>query len=68
MFETLLTCYCVHQVFDLMRKQEKTRLAELAAEKEHNEAIQAHKDIVSNLLFLMFAIANLRMEVLADFI
>ncbi|XP_010467645.1 PREDICTED: ATPase family AAA domain-containing protein 3C isoform X1 [Camelina sativa] len=33
------------QVFDLMRKQEKTRLAELAAEKEHNEAIQAHKDI-----------------------
>ncbi|KAG7584275.1 P-loop containing nucleoside triphosphate hydrolase [Arabidopsis suecica] len=33
------------QVFDLMRKQEKTRLAELAAEKEHNEAIQAQKDI-----------------------
>ncbi|CAE6155887.1 unnamed protein product [Arabidopsis arenosa] len=33
------------QVFDLMRKQEKTRLAELAAETSHNEAIQAHKDV-----------------------
>ncbi|CAN7025665.1 unnamed protein product [Brassica oleracea var. botrytis] len=33
------------QVFDLMRKQEKTRLAELAADKSHNEAVQAHKDI-----------------------
>jgi len=47
-----------------MRKQEKTRLAELAAEKEHNEAIQASKDIVSNLLFLMLYIENLSMEVL----
>ena len=35
-----------------MRKQEKTRLAELAADKSHNEAVQAHKDIVSNLLLL----------------
>nr|VDC59218.1 unnamed protein product [Brassica rapa] len=33
------------QVFDLMRKQEKTRLAELAADKSHNEAVQARKDI-----------------------
>ncbi|ESQ53439.1 hypothetical protein EUTSA_v10024668mg [Eutrema salsugineum] len=33
------------QVFDLMRKQEKTRLAELAAEKSQNEAVQAHNDI-----------------------
>ncbi|EFH45289.1 AAA-type ATPase family protein [Arabidopsis lyrata subsp. lyrata] len=33
------------QVFDLMRKQEKTRLAELAAETSHYEAIQAHRDI-----------------------
>ncbi|KAL1195951.1 ATP-dependent zinc metalloprotease FTSH 4 [Cardamine amara subsp. amara] len=33
------------QVFDLMRKQEKTRLAELAADKMQNEAIQAHNDI-----------------------
>ncbi|VVA99480.1 unnamed protein product [Arabis nemorensis] len=33
------------QVFDLMRKQEKTRLAELAAEKAQNEAREAHKDI-----------------------
>uniref|UniRef100_A0A1J3GBH8 ATPase family AAA domain-containing protein 3 n=1 Tax=Noccaea caerulescens TaxID=107243 RepID=A0A1J3GBH8_NOCCA len=33
------------QVFDLMRKQEKTRLAELAAEKSQNEAILAQKDI-----------------------
>ncbi|KAF8098989.1 hypothetical protein N665_0255s0062 [Sinapis alba] len=33
------------QVFDLMRKQEKTRLAELEADKSRNEAIQAHNDI-----------------------
>ncbi|KAG7623119.1 ATPase AAA-type core [Arabidopsis suecica] len=33
------------QVFDLMRKQEKTRLAELTAETSHYEAIQAHNDI-----------------------
>lgn len=35
------------QVFDLMRKQEKTRLAESAADKSRNDAIQAHSDIVS---------------------
>ncbi|XP_015889974.2 uncharacterized protein LOC107424645 [Ziziphus jujuba] len=33
------------QVVDLMRKQEQTRLAELAAEKAHHEAIQAQADI-----------------------
>ncbi|XP_062102407.1 uncharacterized protein LOC133812636 [Humulus lupulus] len=33
------------QVFDLMRKQEETRLTELAAEKAHHEAIQAQNDI-----------------------
>ncbi|KAH7566397.1 hypothetical protein ACOSQ2_023163 [Xanthoceras sorbifolium] len=33
------------QVFDVMRKQEQTRLAELAAEKAHHEAIQAQIDI-----------------------
>ncbi|KFK40225.1 hypothetical protein AALP_AA3G346900 [Arabis alpina] len=33
------------QVFDLMRKQEKTRLAELDAEESKNEAVKAHKDI-----------------------
>ncbi|XP_065851619.1 uncharacterized protein [Euphorbia lathyris] len=33
------------QVFDVMRKQEQTRLAELAAEKTHYEAIQAQRDI-----------------------
>ncbi|CAN8229135.1 unnamed protein product [Cochlearia groenlandica] len=33
------------QVFDLMRKQEKTRLAELSAEQSHNEAVQAHDNI-----------------------
>ncbi|POO02517.1 Spastin [Trema orientale] len=32
-------------VFDLMRKQEQTRLTELAAEKSHHEAIQAQMDI-----------------------
>ncbi|KAM7524148.1 hypothetical protein LguiA_014050 [Lonicera macranthoides] len=33
------------QVFDVMRKQEQTRLTELEAEKAHHEAIQAHADI-----------------------
>ncbi|RAL52530.1 hypothetical protein DM860_017224 [Cuscuta australis] len=33
------------QVFELMRKQEQTRLAELNAEKAHFGAIQAHADI-----------------------
>ncbi|KAL3630270.1 hypothetical protein CASFOL_023254 [Castilleja foliolosa] len=33
------------KVFDLMRKQEQTRLAELDAEKANFEAIQAHGDI-----------------------
>ncbi|KAH0699022.1 hypothetical protein KY284_013237 [Solanum tuberosum] len=32
-------------VFDVMRKQEKTRLADIAAEKVHFEAIQAQADI-----------------------
>lgn len=47
---SLLGSWFFIQVFDLMRKQEKTRLAELAAENSHYEAIQAHNDIVSNLL------------------
>ncbi|CAH9088643.1 unnamed protein product [Cuscuta epithymum] len=33
------------QVFELMRRQEKTRLSELNAEKAHFEALQAHADI-----------------------
>ncbi|XP_076916333.1 uncharacterized protein LOC143576007 [Bidens hawaiensis] len=33
------------QVFELMRKQEQARLTELAAEKAHQEAIQAQLDI-----------------------
>ncbi|KAK1433288.1 hypothetical protein QVD17_10198 [Tagetes erecta] len=33
------------QVFELMRKQEQVRLTELAAEKAHQEAIQAQLDI-----------------------
>lgn len=37
----------VLQVFDLMRKQEQTRLAESEAEKNHHQAIQAQSDIVS---------------------
>lgn len=41
------------QVFDLMRKQEKTRLAELAAEKSRNEAVQAQNDIVSHFLLML---------------
>ncbi|CAL5366415.1 unnamed protein product [Camellia sinensis] len=33
------------QVFEIMRKQEQSRLAELAAEKAHYEAIQSQADI-----------------------
>ncbi|GMI78315.1 ATPase family AAA Domain-containing protein 3B1, SHOT1 Binding ATPase 3 [Hibiscus trionum] len=33
------------RVFDLMRKQEQTRLGEIAAEKAHYEAIQSQADI-----------------------
>ncbi|KAI5588551.1 hypothetical protein BDE02_05G105100 [Populus trichocarpa] len=33
------------QVFDVMRKQEQSRLAEVAAEKSHYEVIQAQIDI-----------------------
>ncbi|KAK6237454.1 hypothetical protein QUC31_002923 [Theobroma cacao] len=33
------------QVFDLMRKQEQTRLTEVSAEKAHYEAIQSQADI-----------------------
>jgi ATPase family AAA domain-containing protein 3A/B len=33
------------QVFDVMRKQEQSRLTELEAEKANHEAIQAHADI-----------------------
>lgn len=39
------------QVFQVMRKQEDTRLAETAAEKAHFEAIQANADIVSDYAF-----------------
>lgn len=35
-----------------MRKQEQSRLAELAAEKANYEAIQAQLDIVSNMLLI----------------
>lgn len=38
------------QVFNLMREQERSRLAELAAEKAHHEAIQSQADIVSDKL------------------
>lgn len=44
-----------------MRKQEQTRLAELAAEKAHHEAIQAQADIVSyhrSQSFLSFNVLN----------
>ncbi|KAH8508346.1 hypothetical protein H0E87_010464 [Populus deltoides] len=36
------------QVFDVMRKQEQSRLAEVAAEKSHYEVIQAQIDIASD--------------------
>jgi ATPase family AAA domain-containing protein 3A/B len=38
------------QVFDLMRTQEQTRLAEIDAEKVYYELIQTQGDIVSNHL------------------
>lgn len=41
----------VFQVFDLMRKQEQSRLAELDAEKVNYELIQSQGDIVSYHLF-----------------
>lgn len=40
----------VFQVFDLMRKQEQSRLAELDAEKVNYELIQTQGDIVSHHL------------------
>lgn len=40
----------VFQVFDLMREQETTRLAELDAEKVYYELIQSQGDIVSDRL------------------
>lgn len=43
----VLMCYILCQVFEVMKKQEQGRLAELAAEKANFEAIQAQKDIVS---------------------
>lgn len=36
------------QAFDVMRKQEQTRLAELDVEKVHYEAIQSQVDVVSD--------------------
>lgn len=42
-----------HQVFDVMRKQEQTRLAELGAEKAHFEAIQSQAQIVSLCMTLV---------------
>ena len=39
-----------NQVFDVMRKQEKTRLADLEAEKAYHEVHQAQMDIVSDKL------------------
>lgn len=41
------------KVFEVMRKQEQTRLAELDAEKANFEAIQAHNDIVSGITFFV---------------
>ncbi|XP_020598346.1 ATPase family AAA domain-containing protein 3-like, partial [Phalaenopsis equestris] len=40
-----------HQVFELMRRQEESRLAEIAAEKARHLAIQTQADIVSLLCF-----------------
>ncbi|KAG6474219.1 hypothetical protein ZIOFF_068143 [Zingiber officinale] len=41
-------------VFDLMRKQEETRLAELTAEKAQYLAIQAQSEVVSFLSIVLF--------------
>lgn len=42
-----------------MRKQEQKRQAELAAEKAHFEAIQAHADIVSSHLIGIVCITEI---------
>lgn len=43
----ILLSNCARKVFEVMRKQEQSRQAELAAEKAHFEALQSHQDIVS---------------------
>lgn len=44
----------IFQVFDLMRKQEETRLAEVATEKAQYLAIQAQGEVVSFLSIVFF--------------
>lgn len=53
-----LTMLFYHQVFDVMRKQEQTRLAELAAEKAHFEAIQSQAQIVSSPCMTLVEISS----------
>lgn len=41
------------KVFEIMRKQEQTRLADLAAEKAHYEAVQSQAAIVSDCCLIL---------------
>lgn len=40
-------------MFEIMRKQEQTRLADLAAEKAHYEAVQSQAAIVSDCCLIL---------------
>ncbi|CAL5369223.1 unnamed protein product [Camellia sinensis] len=53
------------QVFEIMRKQEQSRLAELAAEKAHYEAIQSQADIVWNVISRNLFVCGKSNEILA---
>lgn len=50
-----------------MRKQEETRLAEVAAEKTQYLAIQAEGEIVSNLIFLFHLLSTFLCVLAAQF-
>lgn len=54
----------VFQVFGLMREQEKTRLAEVDAEKAHYQVIQAQTDIVSYIHLRTLVMLYLRPDCL----
>ena len=53
----MFVLYIFAQVFELMRKQEKTRQAEMASQKPEYQAVQAQHETVFgfSLFFLLFA-------------
>lgn len=56
-----------HQVFDIMRKQERTRLAELEAERANQEAIQAQLNIVSVFFYRLMLSDHIQIIYLLSF-